>query len=249
MNYIYLRYAFWPVSLICIFLTSCSSIDSDFSDKKSEDIYSIAMQQMHKKDYQNAAKIFLEVERHYPYSDFAVKSQLYSAYAYYEAGKYDDALEAFSSFVQLHPGHADVAYAIYMMGMCSYEQIPIVQRDQEDAESALNYFEDLIKRFPETDYAKDARLKNILIRDHLAAKEMNVGRYYVSRYSYIAAINRFKLVVEQYEQSTQIEEALFRLVEAYKALHLKDQAQIYYAILQKNYPNSTWHQSAKTLMN
>lgn len=230
-----------------IVLSSCSDIDVNYADKKVDDIYDIAMTQMKEKDYSHAAKTFLEVERHYPYSNLAVKAQLYSAYAYYEAGKYDEASEGFNLFVQLHPGHDDIPYALYMMGMCAYEQLPIVERDQEDAGQAVYYFEEVLRRFPNSSYAKDAKLKIVLATDHMAAKEMNIGRYYVSRYAYVAAINRFKTVVDNYQTTTHVPEALYRLVEAYKALGLDDQAKTHLAVLGHNYANNQWYKRAYDL--
>lgn len=228
-------------------LSSCSEIDINYADKKVEDIYDSAMKQMTEKDYNHAAKTFLEVERHYPYSNLAVKAQLYSAYAYYEAGKYDEASEGFNLFVQLHPGHDDIPYALYMMGMCAYEQLPIVERDQEDANQAIYYFEEVVRRFPQSSYAKDATLKMILAKDHMAAKEINIGRYYTSRYAYVAAINRFKTVVDKYQTTTHVPEALYRLVEAYKALGIEDQMRTHLVILGHNYADNPWYKRAYDL--
>jgi len=228
-------------------LSSCSDIDVNYADKKVDDIYDIAMKQMKEKDYRSAAKTFLEVERHYPYSNLAVKAQLYSAYAHYEAGKYDEASEGFSLFVQLHPGHDEIPYALYMMGMCAYEQLPIVERDQEDAGRAVYYFEEILRRFPSSSYAKDAKLKIVLAKDHMAAKEMNIARYYISRYAYVAAINRFKSVVDNFQTTTHVPEALYRLVEAYKALGVEDQAKNHLAILGHNYADNQWYKKAYDL--
>lgn len=242
--------ALLSTALAALFLCSaCSDMDENYADKKVEDIYAEAMKNLEDKSYKKAAKVFGEVERNYPYSDLAIKSQLYSAYAYYEAGKYDESSEAFSFFVQLHPSHDEVPYAIYMMGMCAYEQVPILERDQESADTAITYFRDLIARFPHSDYAKDAKLKIDLVNDHLAAKEMNVGRYYMTRYSYVAAANRFKNVVDHFQRTNQVPEALYRLVEAYLALGLKDQAQAHAAILGHNYEKSPWYKKAFDLMN
>ena len=174
--------------------------------------------------YTKAAKAFAEVERQHPYSNWALKAQIMSAYSYYEAKKYDEAIDGFQIFIQLHPGHADVSYAYYMIGLCYYEQIPILERDQQPSEKSMEAFNEVLNRFPTSIYAKDARFKIDLIKDHMAGKEMEIGRYYLTKGSYVAAINRFKFVVENFQTTAQEEEALYRLIESYALLNPTDSA-------------------------
>ena len=235
--------------MIASFLTACSDKDEAYADLPVEDLYSRAQVRLTERSYTKAAKAFAEVERQHPYSNWALKAQIMSAYCYYEAKKYDEAIDAFQIFIQLHPGHADVAYAHYMIGLCFYEQIPILERDQQPSEKAMNAFNEVLNRFPTSIYAKDARFKIDLIKDHTAAKEMDVGRYYLTNGSYVAAINRFKTVVESYQTTAQAEEALFRLVECYLAVGVKDQAIATAAVLGHNYPNGQWYNSAHALLN
>jgi outer membrane protein assembly factor BamD len=171
-----------------------------------------------------------------------------SAYAYYEAKKYIEAVEGFNVFIQLHPGHEHIAYAYYMVGLCYYEQIPTVQRDQDPTEKALQAFEEVMHRFPNSVYARDAKYKIDLIRDHLAGKEMDVGRYYLHQKAYLAALNRFKEVVEHYQTTSHIPEALHRMVECYLALGIPEQAQASAAVLGHNFPGSQWYADSYALI-
>jgi len=156
------------------------------------DLYKVAMNQMKEENYGTAAKVFDEVERQHPYSVWATRAQLMAAYADYEGLRYDDAIDALTRFIELHPGNPHVDYAYYMRALCYYEQIADIRRDQRASQQAYEGFNDVIRRFPDTAYAHDARYKLDLTRDHLAAKEMDVGRWYEGQGNYIAAINRFK---------------------------------------------------------
>ena len=171
-----------------------------------------------------------------------------AGYAYYLAKKYEDAEESFETFIQLHPGHEYVPYAMYMLGLISYEQIPIVERDQTPAKESADAFQKLINRFPDSKYAKDGRLKIDLIRDHLAAKEVEVARYYQQKEAHLAAVNRLKLVVKEYEKSAHVPEALYRLVISYLAIGLYDEAQASAAVLGHNYSDSDWYSLAYEAM-
>lgn len=230
------------------FLTACSDKDEAYVDHPVEELYSTAIGRLKERSYTKAAKAFSEVERQHPYSNWALRAQIMSAYCYYEAKKYDEAIDGFQVFIQLHPGHADVAYAYYMVGLCFYEQIPIVERDQQPAEKSMDAFNEVLNRFPTSIYAKDARFKMDLIKDHMAAKEMDIGRHYLTDGSYVAAINRFKAVVESSQTTAQVEEALYRLVECYLSVGLRDQAIASAAVLGHNYPNGQWYKSAYTLL-
>lgn len=236
------------IILAALTLSACGEKEELYTDRKVEELYNIAMDKFEEHSYTKAAKAFAEVERQHPYSNWALKAQLMSAYCYYEAKKYDEAIEAFNLFIQLHPGHPEVSYAFYMIGLCHYEQIPIIERDQKPAEDSLKAFQEVINRFSTSIYAKDAKFKIDFIHDHLAGKEMSVGRYYQKQGGYAAAINRFREVINRFQQSSQIPECLLRLVECHLALGLKDEAQAAAAVLGHNFPNSTWYKEAYTLM-
>lgn len=221
--------------------TACSDTQELLEEQPVEPLYNKAMDYLESGSYTRAAHTFAEVERQHPYSNLAPKSLLMAAYAYYQAKKYEDALENYNVFIQLHPGHEHVAYAYYMAGICYYEQIPTVERDQKATEEALMAFEEVVHRFPSTPFGKDARLKIDLIRDHLAGKEMDVGRYYLGKQAYLAALNRFKNVVEGFQTTSHAPEALHRMVECYLALGVLDEAQKTAAVLGYNYPGSPWY--------
>ena len=225
-----------------VFLASCSDKeDTMLEDQPAETLYSSGMDLLLKQKYHDAAKAFDEVDRQHPYSKWAAKAQLMTGFAYYQEQKYDLAIASFETFVQLHPGHPDAAYAHYMLGMCYYEQILKVDRDQDTTLYAQNAFQDLLKKFPDSTYARDAKYKLELVRDHLAGKEMTNGRLYLSRNAYLAAIIRFKYVVEHFQTTSHVPEALHRLVECYTALGLNDEAQAAAAVLGHNYPGSPWY--------
>lgn len=239
-----------------LFITGCSialmgcagTDEEEFAKMTVEDLYTQAKEQMDKGSFNRAAKIFAEVDRQHPYSEWALRAQLMSAYAYYEAKKYIEAIEGYNIFIQLHPGHDHIGYAYYMVGLCYYEQIPTVHRDQEVTEKALQAFEEVIHRFPNSTYARDAKYKIDLTRDHLAGKEMDVGRYYLNQQAYLAAVNRFKIVVDQYQTTSHTPEALHRMVECYLALGIPEQAQASAAVLGHNFPGSSWYADSYALM-
>jgi outer membrane protein assembly factor BamD len=231
-----------------IFLQACQESDELYKERPVEDIYTEAMTRLNAGSFSKAAESFAEVERQHPYSNWALRAQLMSGFAYYQAKKYDEAIESFSVFMGLHPMHKDVPYAQYMIGMCHYEQVPIVSRDQQPTEKALTAFQDVISRYPESSYAKDAKIKIDFIQDHLAGKEMDIGRYYQKQGNHLAAVNRFKAVVDQFQTTSHVPEALFRLVESYLSLGLRDQASASAAVLGHNYPGSTWYQEGYALL-
>jgi outer membrane protein assembly factor BamD len=201
-----------------------------------------------KKDYKEAAKKFEEVDRQHPYSDWARKALLMQAYSYYEAREYDDSISAAKRYVAMHPGSPDAAYAQYLIGSSYYEVIPDVTRDQQRTEAAMKELEQVIRRYPDTEYAASARKKLDVARDQLAGKEMMIGRYYLNKKDFTGAINRFKLVVTQYQTTRHVEEALMRLTEAYMALGIVQEAQTAAAVLGHNFPDSQWYQSAYQLV-
>ncbi len=198
--------------------------------------------------YKTATKNFSEVERQYPYSSWATKAIIMQAYTGYRRGGYDDAILAANRFITLHPGHKDAAYAHYIIALSNFERIPDVKRDQTATQKALEALEEVQRRFPDSAYAQDAGKKVIVARDHLAGKEMDVGRYYYNQGSYLAGINRFKRVVTDYQNTSQTPEALYRLSEGYMALGVVSEAQTAAAVLGQNYPNSDWYKDAYRLV-
>ncbi len=195
-----------------------------------------------------AIKQFAEVERKYPYSNYATQSILMQAYANYRVGKWGDSINAANRFITLHPGHRDVGYAYYLIAICNYNQIADTRRDQAQTLRALAALEEVAQRFPGTAYAADVERKVTVARDHLAGKEMEVGRYYFREGAYLAGINRFKRVVTDYQKTNQTPEALYRLTEGYMALGILSEAQTAAAVLGANYPQSEWYRSAYQLV-
>jgi outer membrane protein assembly factor BamD len=201
-----------------------------------------------KSDYKEAAKKFDEVDRQNPYSDWARKAVLMSAYAYYESGLYDDCINAAKRYITLHPGSPDAAYAQYLIGSSYYDQILDITRDQERADKAINAYQEVVHKYPDSQYAVEAKRKIEMARDQLAGKEMEIGRFYLNRRDFLGAINRFKVVVTQYQTTREVEEALERLTEAYVALGLVGEAQTAAAVLGHNFPDSPWYKDAYRLL-
>ncbi len=230
-------------------LPGCSAgKKEDYVERPVDKIYNNAMSLMKRGNHVKAAKEFEEVERQHPYSTWASRSLVMAAYSYYEANKYDDAILAAKRYISLHPGGSDAAYANYLVAASQYEQITDVGRDQEVTKKALKSLQEVVRKFPDSDYAKDAKLKIDLAHDHLAGKEMQIGRYYIKKKSYLAAINRFKIVVRKYQTTSHIEEALMRLTELYMTLGITSEAQTAAAVLGHNYPGSKWYEDAFSLL-
>ena len=201
-----------------------------------------------KKDFKESAKKFEEVDRQHPYSEWARKSLIMSAFAYYEAGSYDESVNAAKRYITLHPGSSDAAYAQYLIGASYFDQIPDVTRDQTRTERAIAALEEVTRKFPNTEYSDSARKKIEVARDQLAAKEMNVGRWYQEKKDFTGAINRFKVVVTQYQRTRHVEEALARLAECYMTLGIVLEAQTAAAVLGHNFPDSSWYKDAYRLV-
>jgi outer membrane protein assembly factor BamD len=216
--------------------------------KPIADLYNKALKNLQEGSYKSAAKDFSEVERQHPYSSWATRATLMTAYAQYMRNSYDDASNAAQRFITLHPGHKDAAYAYYLLAMCQYEQIRDVKHDQSTTEKALTALDEVSRRFPGTNYARDAEAKAVLARDHLAGKELEVGRYYTRKKAYLAGINRYKTVLTRYQTTSHTPEALYRLTEAYLALGVRSEAQTAAAVLGHNYPNSDWYKDAFQLL-
>jgi outer membrane protein assembly factor BamD len=222
-------------------LAACAAKNDAYTDRSVDDLYNSAMDELLTGDYTKAVKDFNEVDRQHPYSVWATKAQLMSCYTLYMQGKYDESITDADRFIQLHPGHRDVAYAYYLKALDYYIQIADVGRDQKTTQEALNTLGEVVRRFPDTKYARDARLKMDLATDHLAGKEMEIGRWYERQGDYLGAINRFKRVVDQYQTTTHVPEALERLTECYLALGLADEARRTASVLGYNYPGSQWY--------
>lgn len=234
---------------LALLLAACAGDDeAAYVERPVGDIYNEAMDYLEAGRYISAATAFDEVERQHPYSKWATKAQIMSAYAHYENAEYDDAILALDRFIEVHPGNKDVAYAYYLKGLSYYEQISDVARDQRMTEGALATFKELVSRFPKSEYARDARLKIDLAEDHLAGKDMNVGRFYLRAGHQLAAIGRFRRVIEEYGTTTHVPEALMRLTEAYLELGIIDEARYTAAVLGHNYPNSEWYVDTYTLL-
>ncbi|MEE1556202.1 MAG: outer membrane protein assembly factor BamD [Alphaproteobacteria bacterium] len=229
-------------------LTACASDEAVYVERPVEEIYNQAMDKLLSGNAELAVMDFDEVERQHPYSVWARKSQLMAAYAQYEINNYDEAIFAAQRFLQLHPGNRDAPYAYYLIAISYYEQIADTGREQKITELALDALGEVIDRYPESEYARDSRLKMDLARDHLAGKEMEIGRYYLKRGHQGAAINRFRYVVDKYQTTSHVPEALHRLTEAYLSLGIVDEAKNAAAILGYNYPGSEWYLDSYALL-
>jgi outer membrane protein assembly factor BamD len=199
-------------------------------------------------NYEESAKLFDEVERQHPYSVWARRAQLMSSFSYYLARKYPEAISSSQRFLTIHPGNKEAPYANYLVAMSYYNQIEDVTRDQRITQQASDSFGELIRRYPGSRYASDARLKLDLINDHLAGKEMEIGRFYQRSSNWLAATNRFRSVVEKYQTTSHAPEALHRLVESYLALGVPDEARKAAAVLGRNYPGTRWYQRSFALI-
>lgn len=223
--------------------------DETFVEEPADKLYNEGLYLMNQsKDPKAAAKKFEEVDRQHPYSDWARKSLLMSSYAAYEAGDYDTAIGSATRYVTLHPSSPDAAYAQYLIAASHYDQIPDISRDQGRTEKAMAALEEVVRKYPTSEYATSAKKKLEGARDQLAGKEMAVGRYYADKRDYTAAINRFKTVVTQYQTTRHVEEALMRLTEAYMAIGIVGEAQTAAAVLGHNFPDSKWYKDAYNLV-
>ncbi len=247
-------FKFLAVLGLCAFLLAACGTDTENTsetqqtDTPVEELYNKAYALLGEEKYYAAATAFDEVERQHPYSQWASKAQLMASYAFYQAEQYTEAELAIDRFIQLHPSHENVDYAYYLKAIIHYEQINDIARDQSTTKMAMDYLQDVIRRFPDSPYARDAKLKIDLTLDHLAAKEMQIGRFYQERKLHNAAISRFRNVVDQYQTTSQAPEALHRLVECYLSLGIIDQAQATAAVLGHNYPGSDWYQYSYNLL-
>jgi outer membrane protein assembly factor BamD len=215
--------------------------DQNYVARDVETLYSVAKDRLDRRDYKTAAQLFDEVERQHPYSVWARRAQLMSSFSYYMSRDYQQAILSAQRFLSLHPGNRDAPYAYYLVAISYYEQILGVQRDQKVTSQALDALNELVRRYPNTPYADDARLKIDLARDHLAGKEMEVGRYYQNQAQYLAAAMRFRTVVDDYDTTSHVPEA-------YLALGIPEEAKKAAAVLGYNYPGSKWYERAYRLV-
>lgn len=238
------------VVLTALVVTGCASDEdpNEYEPGSVGELYNSAMNRLDEERYEQAAKKFDEVERQHPYSVWASKAQLMSAYAHYLNNDYTDAINALDRFIELHPGNRDIAYAYYLKALSYYERIADVRRDQSMTDKARDALRQVIRRFPDSKYARNAQLKMDLVEDHLAGKEMTVGRYYLNKGHQLAAINRFRNVVADYQTTSHVPEALHRLTEAYLALGMHDEAKKTASVLGHNFPTSEWYVDSYELL-
>ncbi len=223
--------------------------DTAYVARDVETLYAAAKNQLDRGNTRASAALFDEVERQHPYSPWARRAQLMSAFSYYVARDYTKAIESAQRFLSIHPGNKDAPYAYYLVALCYYEQVSDVTRDQKVTQQALTALNDVIRRYPNTRYASDARLKVDLVNDHLAGKEMTIGRFYQRSGKWLAASVRFRNVVEKFQTTSHTPEALYRLVESYLSMGIPEEAQKSAAVLGANYPGSEWYTKAYGLMN
>lgn len=241
------------VAVACaLALTACQSSSRNaqlaYVERPVEQLYNQAASELDSRDYANAILLFEEVERQHPYSEWARKAMVMSAYASYKTRDYTTAIAAAERYLALHPGGSEAEYAYYLISLCHFDQIIDVGRDQATTENARTALNDIVRRFPESEYAKDASVKLDMVNDQLAGKEMTVGRWYLRSNQTLSAVNRFRNVVETYQTTSHTPEALHRLVEAYLTLGLKDQAMAAGATLGYNYPDTDWYQMSYRLL-
>jgi outer membrane protein assembly factor BamD len=241
------------IALVAVSVGACSNLFGDKDalppDQPPEKLYNEGLylaDQQH--EYKDAVKKFEEVERQHPYSEWARKALIMAAYTYYLAREYDDAIATAKRYVTLHPGSPDAAYAQYIIGSAYFDQIVDINRDQARTEKAVAALDEVVRKFPNSEYAVSAKQKMDIARDQLAGREMMVGRYYMKKKDYTGAINRFKIVVTQYQTTRHVEEALMRLTECYMTLGIVPEAQTAAAVLGHNFPESVWYQDAYKLV-
>ncbi|WP_417482265.1 outer membrane protein assembly factor BamD [Maricaulis sp.] len=240
-----------PTVFLSLLVAACAGgpdTSVAYVERPAESIYADAFATMERGQYQLAAAQFDEVERQHPYSEWARRSMLMAAFANYQANKYDEAVSDAQRFISLHPGNRSAPYAYYLIAISYFEQIVDVGRDQQITQQALDALQQVVRRYPESRYATDARLKIDMTRDHLAGKEMDIGRWYLRRNYHLAAINRFQNVIRDYGTTSHVPEALHRLVEAYVSLGLDSEATQVASVLGYNFPGSDWYQSSYDLL-
>lgn len=244
------------VTLLAAGLGACGGFGRDeraelqYTDEPVAQLYNRAGDYLDRRRYPEALQMFEEVERQHPYSSWARRAMLMEAYAHYQARQYDESIADAERFISLHPGNESAPYAYYLVAICHFERILDVGRDQATTERALQALNDVVRRYPESAYARDARLKLDMVYDQLAGKEMEVGRFYLTRDQHLAAINRFRNVIENqnFQRTSHVPEALHRLVESYLSVGMIEEAQRMAAILGHNFPGNAWYERSYALM-
>ena len=243
------------LSALCLGVSACSILGGGdkrerlaYVERPAELIYNQAFEQLDRRQWDEAKQLFEEVERQHPFSEWARRALLMSAFASYSDAEYEEAVGTAQRFISLHPGNESTPYAYYLIAMSYYDQIYDVGRDQATTVNAESALQQVVRRYPESDYARDARLKLELTHDHLAGKEMAIGRYYLRDDQHLAAIGRFKNVVSNYETTSHVEEALHRLVESYVSLGVIGEAKLVGSVLGYNYPSSDWYEDSYELL-
>ncbi len=228
--------------------TSKSETDAFADDRPAGVLYNEGLAYLNEGQLEDAADSFTEVDRQHPYSDWARNALIMNAFANYRRSKYDEAVSSAERYLSLYPGSSDAPYAHYLIGSSYFKRIPDVTRDQDETRHAIQSLREIVTQYPDSEYAADAQKKIIVARDQIAGKEMQIGRYYLERREYTAAINRFQGVVVDYQDTRHVEEALQRLTEANMALGLVAEAQNAAAILGHNFPDSEWYEDAYQLL-
>jgi outer membrane protein assembly factor BamD len=242
------------IMTVAVGLSACSIFgekDEDavvVPDEPADKLYNEGLFYLNDGKYSSAAEKFEEVDKQHPYTEWARKSLVLVAYSHYAQGNYDDAITNARRYLTLHPGSPDAAYAQYILGMSYYNEIPDISRDQQRTQRALLALQEIVDKYPNSEYAEPARQRIIVARDQLAGKEMDVGRYYLNQRNYIGAVNRFKTVISDYQKTRHVEEALARVAEAYMALGVVNEAQTAAAVLGHNFPDSRWYQDTYKLV-
>jgi outer membrane protein assembly factor BamD len=227
---------------------SAKAVSDISADEPAEAIFNDGLARLQNRNYDGAARKFGEVDKQYPYTQWSRRSLLLTTFAHYENRSYDDAISTGRRFVSLYPADKDAAYAQYLVGMSYFNQIPDVTRDQERSARALLAMDELIRRYPQSEYVADARQRIAMARDQLAGKEMDVGRYYLEQRNFPAAVNRFREVLTKYQTTRHAEEALLRITEAYLSIGVIDEARTAAAVLGHNFPDSPWYRDAFRLL-
>lgn len=239
------------VTSLFIFLFSCSSTSTDgisVNNKSDVALYREGMNHLKSKEFENAVEVFTELEIVHPYSIYSSKSQLMAGFAQYMSNEYEEAILTLSKFIELNPDHESVPYAMYLKAYSYYERMPDINFDQRISERALEEFTELINKFPRSKYSKKSKSHLKTLKNHLAAREVTIGKFYQSQGFYLAGIKRYKIVLSEYKRSTHIPESIFRLVECYTSLGLTKQSIYLYKILEYNFPKSEWVNEAKSMI-
>jgi outer membrane protein assembly factor BamD len=238
----------WPAARATNWFGGAKAQSDIAPDEPAEALFNDGLARLQNKSFDGAAKKFQEVDKQYPYSNWSRRALLLTAFARFENREYDDAIASARRFVQLYPSDKDAAYAQYLVGMSYFNQMPDITRDQERSERALLAMDELVRKWPNSEYVPDARQRVTVARDQLAGKEMDVGRYYLTRRNFPAAVNRFRDVIVRYQTTRHVEEALARITEAYVALGITGEAQTAAAVLGHNFPDSPWYKDSYALL-